>query len=110
MRRARRPLLAAARRRGDGLTGGRMSWPLAGLRVVALEQAVAAPLCSRHLADLGADVIKVERVDGGDFSRDYDTYVDGMSSHFVWLNRNKRSLALDLKSEQGKGILLRLLE
>jgi len=84
--------------------------PLAGLRVVALEQAVAAPLCSRHLADLGADVIKVERVDGGDFSRDYDTYVDGMSSHFVWLNRNKRSLALDLKSEQGKGILLRLLE
>ena len=84
--------------------------PLAGLRVVALEQAVAAPLCSRHLADLGADVIKVERVDGGDFSRDYDTYVDGMSSHFVWLNRDKRSLALDLKSEQGKGILLRLLE
>jgi crotonobetainyl-CoA:carnitine CoA-transferase CaiB-like acyl-CoA transferase len=84
--------------------------PLAGLVVVALEQAVAAPLCSRHLADLGAEVIKIERIDGGDFSRDYDTYVDGMSSHFVWLNRNKRSLAVDLKSPDGQDVLLRLLE
>jgi crotonobetainyl-CoA:carnitine CoA-transferase CaiB-like acyl-CoA transferase len=84
--------------------------PLAGLVVVALEQAVAAPLCSRHLADLGAEVIKVERIDGGDFARDYDTYVDGMSTHFVWLNRNKRSIALDLKSPTGRDVLLRLLD
>jgi itaconate CoA-transferase len=87
-----------------------MSAPLAGLRVVALEQAVAAPLCSRHLADLGADVIKVERPDRGDFSRDYDTFVRGMASHFVWLNYGKRSVVLDLKSRAGKDALLQLLE
>ncbi|MTD53699.1 CaiB/BaiF CoA transferase family protein [Amycolatopsis pithecellobii] len=84
--------------------------PLAGLRVVALEQAVAAPLCSRHLADLGADVIKVERPDGGDFSRGYDTFVNGMASHFVWLNYGKRSITLDVKSPEGKAALFRLLE
>jgi crotonobetainyl-CoA:carnitine CoA-transferase CaiB-like acyl-CoA transferase len=84
--------------------------PLAGLRVVALEQAVAAPLCSRHLADLGADVIKVEMPGGGDFSRDYDTFVNGMASHFVWLNYGKRSVALDVKSSDGRASLLRLLE
>lgn len=84
--------------------------PLTGVVVVAIEQAVAAPLCSRHLADLGAEVIKIERIDGGDFARDYDTYVGGMSSHFVWLNRNKRSVALDLKTDEGKEVLLRLLE
>lgn len=84
--------------------------PLAGLRVVALEQAVAAPLCSRHLADLGADVIKVERPGGGDFSRDYDTFVKGMASQFVWLNYRKRSVVLDLKSPDGRASLLRLLE
>ena len=84
------------------------SLPLAGLRVVALEQAVAAPLCSRHLADLGADVIKVERVDGGDFARGYDGFVHGMSSHFVWLNRGKRSVALDVKDERGRAALLAL--
>lgn len=84
--------------------------PLAGLRVVALEQAVAAPLCSRHLADLGADVIKVERTGGGDFARGYDTFVSGMASHFVWLNYGKRSVVLDLKSEEGAASLLRLLE
>jgi crotonobetainyl-CoA:carnitine CoA-transferase CaiB-like acyl-CoA transferase len=84
--------------------------PLAGVRVVALEQAVAAPLCSRHLADLGADVVKVERPDGGDFARGYDTYVSGMASHFVWLNYGKRSLALDVKSPDGRATLLRLLE
>jgi crotonobetainyl-CoA:carnitine CoA-transferase CaiB-like acyl-CoA transferase len=84
--------------------------PLSGLRVVALEQAVAAPLCSRHLADLGADVIKVERPDGGDFARGYDTFVKGMASHFVWLNYGKRSIALDVKSEDGRAVLLRLLE
>ena len=82
--------------------------PLAGLRVVALEQAVAAPLCSRHLADLGADVIKVERVDGGDFARGYDSFVHGMASHFVWLNRGKRSVALDVKDARGRAALLAL--
>jgi itaconate CoA-transferase len=82
--------------------------PLAGVRVVALEQAVAAPLCSRHLADLGADVIKVERVDGGDFARGYDSFVHGMASHFVWLNRGKRSVALDVKTDRGRAALLAL--
>jgi itaconate CoA-transferase len=84
------------------------SLPLAGVRVVALEQAVAAPLCSRHLADLGADVIKVERVDGGDFARGYDSFVHGMASHFVWLNRGKRSVALDVKTDRGRAALLAL--
>jgi len=84
--------------------------PLAGLRVVAIEQAVAAPLCSRHLADLGADVIKIERLGSGDFARDYDTFAKGMSSHFVWLNRGKRSVALDLKSDAGRDVLLTLLD
>ena len=71
--------------------------PLAGIRVLALEQAVAGPLCTRHLADLGADVIKIERPGGGDFARRYDGAVKGLSSYFVWLNRGKRSLTLDIK-------------
>ena len=71
--------------------------PLAGIRVLALELAVAGPLCTRHLADLGADVIKIERPGGGDFARGYDTAVKGLSSYFVWLNRGKRSLTLDMK-------------
>lgn len=75
--------------------------PLSGIRVVAVEQAVAAPLATRHLADLGADVIKIERIGQGDFARGYDNAVDGMASHFVWLNRGKRSVALDLKSQRG---------
>lgn len=75
--------------------------PLAGLTVVAVEQAVAAPLATRHLADLGARVIKVERPGTGDFARHYDNTVLGMSSHFVWLNRSKQSVALDLKSHSG---------
>ena len=83
--------------------------PLAGVRVVALEQAVAAPLCSRHLADLGAEVIKVERPGRGDFARDYDAYVLGESAHFVWLNGGKKSLALDLKTAEGRDVLVRLL-
>jgi itaconate CoA-transferase len=83
--------------------------PLAGIRVLALEQAVAGPLCTRHLADLGADVIKVERPDGGDFARRYDTTVKGMSSYFVWLNRGKRSLSLDLKHPAAKEILDKLI-
>ena len=87
-----------------------MGYPLAGVRVVALEQAVAAPFCTRHLADLGADVVKIERPDGGDFGRRYDTVVNGMSSYFVWLNRGKRSLTLDLKTEGGRQLLTRLLD
>jgi len=75
--------------------------PLEGVTVVALEQAVAAPLATRSLADLGARVIKVERVDGGDLARGYDHVVHGSASHFVWLNRGKESLAVDLKSERG---------
>jgi len=86
-----------------------MTARLAGIRVVAIEQAVAAPLCSRHLADLGADVVKIERTDRGDFARDYDAFVAGESSHFVWLNRGKRSVALDLKSPAGRAVLLALL-
>lgn len=72
--------------------------PLHGITVLALEHAVAAPLATRHLADLGADVIKVERPEGGDFARGYDQAVHGQASFFVWLNRGKRSLALDLKA------------
>jgi itaconate CoA-transferase len=84
--------------------------PLEGLKVVAIEQAVAAPLATRHLADLGATVTKVERVDGGDFARHYDTKVAGLGAHFVWLNRSKRSVALDLKSDRGRGVVDRLLD
>ena len=83
--------------------------PLAGIRVLALEQAVAGPLCSRHLADLGADVVKVERREGGDFARRYDDAVKGLSSYFVWLNRGKRSLTLDVKHPAAPEILERLL-
>jgi itaconate CoA-transferase len=83
--------------------------PLAGIRVVALEQAVAGPLCTRHLADLGAEVIKIERPEG-DFARRYDTAVRGWSSYFVWLNRGKRSLTLNVKHPEAKEILTRLLD
>jgi crotonobetainyl-CoA:carnitine CoA-transferase CaiB-like acyl-CoA transferase len=84
--------------------------PLTGITVVALEQAVAAPLATRHLADLGARVIKIERPDGGDFARSYDTTVRGLSSHFVWLNRSKESVALDLKDPASRDVMARLLE
>ncbi|HEY2203501.1 MAG TPA: CaiB/BaiF CoA-transferase family protein [Pseudonocardia sp.] len=83
--------------------------PLAGITVVACEQAVAAPLATRHLADQGARVIKIERPGPGDFARDYDTTVRGMSSHFVWLNRSKESVTLDLKHPDGAEVLRRLL-
>ncbi len=83
--------------------------PLAGVTVVSLEQAVAAPFATRQLADLGARVIKVERPGVGDFARGYDETVNGMASHFVWLNRSKESLALDLKRDEAKDILDRLL-
>lgn len=82
--------------------------PLAGITVVSLEQAVAAPFATRQLADLGARVIKVERA-SGDFARDYDTKVRSMASYFVWLNRGKESIVLDLKSEQGLEILRELI-
>jgi itaconate CoA-transferase len=79
--------------------------PLDGLLVVALEQAVAAPFATRHLADLGARVIKIERP-GGDFARHYDSAAgDGFSSWFVWLNRSKESVILDLKTGPGRGAL-----
>jgi len=83
--------------------------PLDGVVVVSLEQAVAAPYATRQLADLGARVIKIERPGAGDFARGYDTTVLGQSSYFVWLNRSKESLTLDLKSERGREILHRLL-
>jgi itaconate CoA-transferase len=82
--------------------------PLDGILVVSLEHAIAAPFATRQLADLGARVIKVERPDGGDFARGYDTRVRGLASHFVWCNRSKESIALDLKSELGLEALRRL--
>jgi itaconate CoA-transferase len=83
--------------------------PLRGLTVVSLEQAIAAPYATRQLADLGARVIKVERPRVGDFARAYDDRVNGMSSHFVWVNRNKESLTLDVKDPRGREVLRRLL-
>lgn len=84
------------------------SRPLDGIVVVALEQAVAAPLATRHLADLGARVIKIERTGGGDFARGYDETVRGLSSAFVWLNRSKESVTLDVKHPEAGEILRRL--
>jgi crotonobetainyl-CoA:carnitine CoA-transferase CaiB-like acyl-CoA transferase len=84
--------------------------PLAGITVVSLEQAVAAPYATRQLADLGARVVKIERPQGGDFARGYDHAVHGESSYFVWLNRGKESLTLDLKHPDGRRIVHRLLE
>ena len=84
--------------------------PLEGIRVVALEQAVAAPFCSRQLADMGADVIKIERPDGGDFARAYDDALNGVSSYFAWLNRGKRSVVLDLKEPAGLEALTHLVD
>jgi itaconate CoA-transferase len=83
--------------------------PLEGITVVALEQAVAAPFATRQLADLGARVIKIERPGVGDFARGYDTTVKGMTSYFVWLNRSKESLTLDLKHPVAQDILHQLL-
>ncbi|WP_144967767.1 CaiB/BaiF CoA-transferase family protein [Pseudomonas sp. DE0010] len=83
--------------------------PLDGITVVSLEHAIAAPFCTRQLADLGARVIKVERPGSGDFARGYDQRVDGLASHFVWTNRSKESLTLDLKQPQADAILQALL-
>ncbi len=84
--------------------------PLEGITVVALEQAVAVPFATRQLADLGARVIKIERVGVGDFARQYESAVRGMSAHFVWLNRSKESLALDMKHAEAQRIVHQLLE
>ncbi|MCE9683455.1 CaiB/BaiF CoA transferase family protein [Halomonas alkalisoli] len=83
--------------------------PLEGITIVSLEHAIAAPFCTRQLADLGARIIKVERPGVGDFSRGYDKRVNGLSSHFVWTNRSKESLTLNLKSPEGREILHNLL-
>lgn len=84
--------------------------PLDGITVVTLEHAIAAPFCTRQLADLGARVIKVERPSSGDFARAYDERVNGLASHFVWCNRSKESLTLDVKHPQASRVLTQLLE
>lgn len=86
-----------------------MTRPLDGITVVSIEHAIAAPFCTRQLADLGARVIKVERIGDGDFARDYDSRVNGLSSHFVWVNRSKESIALDLKRPEALAVLGELL-
>jgi itaconate CoA-transferase len=84
--------------------------PLDGVTVIALEHAIAGPFCTRQLADFGARVIKVERPGVGDFARSYDQRVRGLSSHFVWANRSKESLTLDLKHAEARNILVKLLD
>lgn len=86
-----------------------MTLPLDGVTVVAIEQAVAGPLATRNLADLGARVIKIERIEGGDLARGYDHVVHGTGAHFVWLNRGKESIAVDLKSSEGQAVVRRLI-
>ena len=83
--------------------------PLDGITVISLEHAIAAPFCTRQLADLGARVIKVERPGSGDFARGYDERVDGLASHFVWTNRSKESLTLDAKQPGADKVLEQLL-
>lgn len=84
--------------------------PLDGITVIALEHVIAAPFCTRQLADLGARIIKIERPGDGDFARGYDTQVEGLSSHFVWVNRSKESITLDLKQDSALGVLKSLLK
>lgn len=86
------------------------SLPLSGITVIAMEQAVSAPMCTRVLADFGARVIKIENPNGGDFARDYDDVVLGQAAHFVWANRGKQSVTLNLKSPAGMDVLHRLLD
>jgi itaconate CoA-transferase len=86
-----------------------MALPLQGITVVSIEQAVSAPFATRQLADLGARVIKIERPEGGDFARGYDLTVGGLSSYFVWLNRSKESLTLDLKKPAAQDVIARLI-
>jgi crotonobetainyl-CoA:carnitine CoA-transferase CaiB-like acyl-CoA transferase len=87
-----------------------MKRPLEGITVVGLEQVIAGPFCTRQLAELGARVIKIERPGGGDAARSYDRTVKGLSSHFVWVNRSKESLALDLKHPEARRILQKLIQ
>ncbi len=87
-----------------------MSRPLEGITVITLEHAIAAPFCTRQLADLGARVIKIERPGTGDFARAYDERVNGLSSHFVWTNRSKESLTLDVKHPEARKVLDKLLQ
>jgi itaconate CoA-transferase len=94
----------------DTDTDSKRPRPLDGITVVSLEHAIAAPFCTRQLADLGARVIKIERTGEGDFARHYDSRVDGLCSHFVWVNRSKESLALDLKSPDAAAVMERLLD
>src|SRR5260370_5762634 len=89
------------------LLGGRAMLPLEGVTVLAVEQAVAAPFCTSRLADAGATVIKIERP-GGDFARGYDAAAKGQSSYFVWLNRGKQSIEIDLATPGGKRTLEKL--
>ncbi|BBX83460.1 CaiB/BaiF CoA transferase family protein [Mycolicibacterium aubagnense] len=97
--------------RGQGRSDrGKDAAPLSGVTVIALEQAVSAPMCTRTLADFGARVIKVENPNGGDFARDYDDVVRGQAAHFVWANRGKESVTLDLKTDDGLAVLHRLLD
>ena len=84
--------------------------PLDGVTVVTLEHAIAAPFCTRQLADMGARVIKIERPGTGDFARAYDERVQGLASHFVWTNRSKESLTLDIKQPEARQVLMQLLE
>lgn len=92
------------------MTTAPVAGPLAGITVVGLEQAISAPLCTRHLADLGARVIKIEQPGSGDSTRHYDAVVGGLSAHFTWLNHGKESAALDLKNDSDLAVLLRILE
>ena len=87
-----------------------MTRPLDGITIVTLEHAIAAPFCTRQLADLGARVIKIERPGSGDFARAYDERVLGLASHFVWCNRSKESLTLDVKYPEAQKVLAKLLE
>src|SRR3990172_11063325 len=87
-----------------------MKRPLEGITVVGLEQVIAGPFCTRQLAELGARVIKIERPGSGDAARGYDRTVKGLSSHFVWVNRSKESLALDVKHPDAKPILEKLIQ
>ena len=80
--------------------------PLDGITVLTLEHAIAAPFCTRQLADMGARVIKVERPGSGDFARSYDQRARGLASHFVWTNRSKESITLDVKKPQAAAVLL----
>jgi itaconate CoA-transferase len=91
------------------LTAPNTMRPLDGVTVVTLEHAIAAPFCTRQLADLGARVIKIERPGTGDFARGYDTRVRGLASHFVWTNRSKESVTLDVKHAKAREILAKLI-